>query len=178
MNLALKQLTDIAISQVGVHEEGGNNNGSKIREFQQATWLKPDSWAWCAAYVDWCLREWLHESEDACNALSIKTASEVDSWRCKDASAFGITKWAIKKGLYVTDEKEQALAGDIVVFDFSHCGIIIADQLPGKNYIETVEGNTNGKGLRDSLNGDGVWLKERKTNLVRNYIRIIKENIA
>lgn len=174
MNAPIKQLIDIALSQVGVREEGGNNNGAHIREFQQATWLKPDSWAWCAAFVDWCLREWLHNSNDACSYLGLKTSQDIDNWRNKDASAFGAIKWAQSKGLYITDEKEQAKAGDLVVFDFSHIGIVSEDQLPSKDYIQTIEGNTNGKGERDSVSGDGVWSKYRKTNLVKNYIRIIK----
>lgn len=170
----LKSFVDIAVSQIGIREEGGNNNGAQIREYQQATWLKPDSWAWCAAFVDWCLREWLHTSDEACKALGLDSAKEIEAWRNKDASAFGAIKWGQSKGLYITDEKEQAKAGDLVVFDFSHIGIVIEDQLPGKDYIVTVEGNTNGKGERDSVSGDGVWRKERKTSLVKNYIRILK----
>jgi len=35
-----------------------------------------------------------------------------------------------------------------------------------------VEGNTNGRGDRDSLFGDGVWKKTRKKTLVKDLIRI------
>lgn len=174
MNNLLKPFTGIAYSQVGVREDGGNNNGAQIREYQKATWLKPDSWAWCAAFVCWCLREWLDSSPESCSALGLRSSEDLDKWRLKDASAFGAVKWAQSKGLYVTDEKEPAMAGDLVVFDFSHIGIVVEDQLPGKDYIVTVEGNTNGKGERDSVSGDGVWRKERKTSLVKNYIRILK----
>ena len=73
----------------------------------------------------------------------------------------------------LVDRSIAAKAGDIVVFAFSHVGIVIEDQLPGKDYIVTVEGNTNGKGERDSVSGDGVWRKTRKTNLVKNYIRLL-----
>jgi len=173
MRAELKSLIELAESQVGIREEGGNNNGIHIREYQQATWLKPESWPWCAAFICWLLREWLHNSEDACKALGLENSKAIDAWRLKDASAFGATKWGQSKGLYVTDEKEPAKAGDIVVFDFSHVGIVIEDQLPGKDYIVTVEGNTNGKGERDSVSGDGVWRKTRKTNLVKNYIRLL-----
>jgi hypothetical protein len=38
------------------------------------------------------------------------------------------------------------------------------------NYIPTH--NTNGRGTRDSTSGDGVWLKTRRSSLVRNYVRI------
>jgi hypothetical protein len=56
-----------------------------------------------------------------------------------------------------------------VTFDFSHTGIVLEDD--GK-YIVTVEGNTNGKGDRDSESGDGVWRKIRRKTLAKNFIRI------
>ncbi len=163
----LEKLIQIAANQVGVHEDGGNNKGSKIVEYQLATWLKPEAWSWCSAFMCWCLKQWLNDPEVL---KEMKVIPEM--WRCKDASAFGWIKWAKLHGLHVTDEKEPAKAGDLVVFDFSHIGIVSADQLPGKDYIETIEGNTNGKGERDSTTGDGVFRKLRKVNLVRAYIRI------
>lgn len=171
MNPLIQKLVSIAQSQVGVKEEGGNNRGKHIVDYQAATWLEPGPWAWCAALQCWVLREWLKDAEVQKHlGLNALTAQ---NWRCKDASAFGWIKWAEKRGLYVTDEKEEAKAGDFVVFDFSHIGIVVEDQLPGKQYIVTVEGNTNGKGERDSESGDGVWTKNRSTNLVRAYIRIV-----
>lgn len=167
MKLAQK-LIDIASAQVGVHEEGGNNKGDEIVIYQKATWLPPAGWSWCSAFMCWCMQQWLSNPEVV---KELKVIPE--KWRCKDASAFGWIKWAKDHALYITDEKEMAKAGDIVVFDFSHIGLVIADQLPGKDYIETIEGNTNGKGDRDSITGDGVFKKYRKTNLVRAYIRII-----
>ena len=168
----LQPFIDIALSQVGVKEEGGNNQGAQIREYQKATWLAPAAWPWCAAFVAWCL--WLYLQKNP--IFLFQHRQGLNAFRCRDASAFGWIKWAKEKGLYVTDEKEPAKAGDIVVFDFSHIGIVVEDQLPGKNYIETVEGNTNNKGARDSESGDGVWRKTRSTSLVRNYIRLIKQD--
>lgn len=167
-----QKLVAIAEKQVGIREEGGNNNGIHIREYQQATWLRPDSWAWCAAFVDWCIREWLHDTEVAAR-LSLDTAKQADEWRPKTASAFDLMNWAKKHNIYVCDEQQPAMTGDIVIYDFSHCGIVRYDQLPSKDYIETIEGNTNGKGERDSVSGDGVWAKQRKVNTVRAYLRII-----
>jgi hypothetical protein len=172
MNPFTSSFLEIALAEVGTKEEGGNNLGRKVKEYQKATWLRPGAWPWCAAFVSWVMMKWTvkHESQ----LESFFGIEQISVWRCHDASAFGWIKWAKRNGLYVTDEKEQAKAGDIVVFDFSHIGIVIADQLPGKDYIETVEANTNGKGERDSESGDGVWKKLRKTNLVRAYIRLEK----
>lgn len=173
MNPLLQKLVDIASGQVGVKEEGGNNKGPFIRLYQGATWLQPGPWPWCAAFCAWVLREWLVKANGAIEAVGIKD-DETSGWRCQDASAFGWITWAKKRGLYVTDEKELAKAGDFVVFDFSHIGICVRDQQPGETVIHTIEGNTNVAGTRDSLTGDGVATKVRATNLVRAYIRILK----
>ncbi len=57
----LEKLIAIAESQVGVREIGGNNRGDKIREYQTATDLAPGAWPWCAAFTDWCIKEWLED---------------------------------------------------------------------------------------------------------------------
>ena len=165
----IDKFVQIALSKVGTREEGGNNKGASIIEFQKATWLKPDAWAWCAAFVAWCMLEWINSDSEAEIALND---------RCKDASAFGWIKWAEQHRLqvYMEDGTGQpavlAKRGDIIVFDFSHIGIVTADQLSMHDNIHTVEGNTNGKGERDSVTGDGVWEKVRSPLLTRAYIRL------
>ena len=57
----------------------------------------------------------------------------------------------------------------IAVFDFSHICFVKAP-IDAKSF-RTIEGNTNGRGDRDSVTGDGVWEKVRAKNLVRNFIR-------
>jgi hypothetical protein len=59
----LEKLIAIAAAQVGTKEVGGNNCGQQIREFQSATDFSPGPWAWCAAFVDWCIREWLKDAK-------------------------------------------------------------------------------------------------------------------
>jgi hypothetical protein len=63
----------------------------------------------------------------------------------------------------------MARPGDIVVFDFSHVGIVESES---GSHIVTLEGNTNGRGDRDSESGDGVWRKTRSKSIARNFIRI------
>jgi hypothetical protein len=58
-----------------------------------------------------------------------------------------------------------------VVFDFSHIGIVAEDSERGE--ITAIEGNTNGKGERDSESGDGVWRKYRARSLVKAFIRLV-----
>jgi len=73
----------------------------------------------------------------------------------------------------VPPESTLSKAGDFVVFDFSHIGLVIADQGSPVDEILTVEGNTNGRGERDSEAGDGVWKKKRKPGLTKSYIRLL-----
>ena len=160
-------LAQIAASEIGVREVGGNNNGARIREYQSATWLEPGPWPWCAGFTAWCLREWLLQPE---GHLYLGKHKAVE-WRCKDASAFGWEKWARLKRLQVLPETALAMSGDLVVFDFSHIGIVAVDQTPGRS-LETIEGNTDSMGQRDSESGDGVWRKTRKPSLVKSLIRL------
>lgn len=177
MNEAVKTLLEIAEKEVGTREGALNNTGKRIREYQAATWLKPGAWPWCAAFTCWALSEALKHS----HVLDIfgdnlkspgMTQQEANNYRCKDASAFGWEKWATKNGFALLSEKKLAKAGDFVVFDFSHIGIVAKDQAKLSDMIETIEGNTNGKGERDSATGDGVWRKKRDHALTRHYIRV------
>jgi len=168
---AVERFCNVAKSQVGVKEVGGNNCGTQIREFQTASWLKPGPWAWCAAFCCWTLKKW-GDNKDVLEYMKMDV-KQFESWRCKDASAFGWEKWARDKGLLVLPETKLAKAGDLVIFDFSHIGVVIKDQISIEAGIETVEGNTNGKGERDSVSGDGVWNKKRATSLTKCYVRIL-----
>lgn len=161
-------LVGIAESEVGTREQGGNNRGGRIIVYQSATWLAPDAWPWCAAFVCWCIKDWLNVPGVA-NALGV---GNTERWRPKTPGAFDFLNWAREKELKILPEKSETRAGDLVVFDFSHIGIVAEDAPRASQYIKTVEGNTNGKGQRDSLSGDGVWRKTRSRGLARSFIRI------
>ena len=165
----INKLIDIAQKEVGVREQGGNNRGSRIREYQLATSLKPGAWPWCAAFTSWCIREWLND-KDVVQWLNLQRMTP-EEWRPKTALAYGYTAWARQRPntTKIFTEKAGARLGDIVTFDFSHIGFVVADY---GNTIETIEGNTSDKGLRDSESGDGVWRKIRKKTLVKDLIRI------
>jgi hypothetical protein len=168
----LDKLVAIAKKELGTRESGGNNKGQRIEVYQQSTWLAPSPWPWCAAFTCWVLREWLN-NPDVRSALKLTDTASVERWRCLDASAFGWEKWAKGKKLQVLAENQLARRGDFVVFDFSHIGIVVADQKKLSDAIETIEGNTNNKGQRDSTSGDGVWEKKRTSSLTKSYIRIL-----
>jgi hypothetical protein len=163
------KLIQIATNEVGVLEHGGNNRGERIREYQSATNLAPAAWPWCAAYVDWCIREWI-EIPQVVTWLNLQRKSP-EEWRPKTALAYGLKSWALQRPntTDIFNETQRAQMGDIVTFDFSHVGFVVEDC---GSEIVTLEGNTNGKGDRDSTNGDGVWRKIRKKSLVKDLIRI------
>lgn len=154
-----RKLVQLAQKEIGVVESGGNNCGPKVKEYLSATWLEPGPWAWCAAFICWCVREWQRE---------ISSLPKFE--RPRTASAFDLINWAKKQGLLVLPEEAVVCASDLVIFDFSHCGIVSEDD-DGTDFIKTIEGNTNKKGDRDSESGDGVWEKKRSRSLVRSYIR-------
>jgi hypothetical protein len=161
----ISRLATIAESQVGVRESG-RNSGEAIRKYQQSTSLDPDRWPWCAAFVDWCIQEWLKDDEVvAWLGLKARTPEE---WRPKTALAYGFLNWSKERPntTKVIDRAEQARPGDIVMYTFSHVGIVVSDN---SKSIQTVEGNTNGEGSRE---GDGVYFKTRSRSLVRSYVRI------
>jgi hypothetical protein len=163
------KLLKIAEAEVGVRESGGNNSGRRIREYQTATNLKPASWPWCAAFVCYCIREWLNDPEVVA-WLGLKSSTP-ESWRPKTALAYGFYAWSKShpKTTLLFDETAQPEAGDIVMFDFSHVGFVVRKD---GDFIETIEGNTNTKGTRDSVSGDGVFRKIRHKSIVRNFLRI------
>lgn len=176
-----REIVDIAEREVGVREVGGNNQGPRVEVYQRMTWLHPAPWPWCAAFTCWVLAQALQTPAGAVTLSQLGTT--LGSFRCKDASAFGWIKWAKKHNLIVFDEHSDLhlpAAGDFVVFDFSHIGIVSRNFGQGATTAEpteihTIEGNTNGKGERDSQSGDGVWRKVRNINLVRAYIRVERE---
>ena len=57
----LARLVALARREIGTREAGGNNRGARVEEYQQATWLNPAPWPWCAAFTCWLLREWLRD---------------------------------------------------------------------------------------------------------------------
>jgi hypothetical protein len=57
--------------------------------------------------------------------------------------------------------------GDIVVFDFSHIGIVADGE---GDRIFTIEANTGATGSRD---GDGIFRKDRPREVARCFIRLL-----
>ena len=81
-----------ALNEIGVREVSGNAANPRIREYHSSTDLKAtsDEVAWCAAFVNWCLKE--------CGKLGTQKAN-----------ARSFLTWG-------TEVKENPMKGDVVVF--------------------------------------------------------------
>jgi len=158
----LSCLAAIAETQIGAQEDAAHTNrGAAIRKFQDATELAgTQGWPWCAAFVDWCVEQFILQFPNKIGVMP--------SERPRTASAFGWKAWAKKHGCEIFTEHSRAQRGDVVIFTFSHIGIVVANNL---GELETVEGNTNPAGGRD---GYGVFHRSRtpELKLVDSYIRL------
>jgi hypothetical protein len=165
----IDSLIAIAQAEVGVREVGGNNCGVRVREYQRATDLRPlGDWPWCAAFISWVIREWLNSHPEACRALGWKH-EEIEAKRPKTPGVFAYIDWARRFDQEILPPTSVPEPGMVAVFDFSHICFVKAPVPGGK--FKSIEGNTNGRGDRDSVTGDGVWEKVRPSNLVRKFIR-------
>lgn len=153
-----RALIAAAAAEVGVRESpAGSNRGPRVDEYQRADWLKGEGYAWCAAFVCWCVA---------------RAAGEKPSFTLPlTAGAWDFEQWARGKygpvpGWRIIGDQEPIRTGDIVIFTFSHIGIAETDEISGT--IETIEGNTNSAGSRE---GDGVYRKTRRRSQIRSALR-------
>lgn len=161
-------LARIAESQVGKQEQGGNNLGPDVVEYQKATNLPPGSWPWCAAFVCWCV--W----------LAIRTLGLSPLWkRPTTALAYGLEDWATRTAgawCVITSVANRPdtwpRRGDIVTFTWSHTGIVTGYD-PQTKKLQTSEGNAGLKKTRDTPSGDGVVAKDQHIANVRRLIRYV-----
>jgi len=174
-NEFVETLVYTAFNEIGVREET-KNAGTRIREYQTATTLGEGVYPWCAAFVSWCLKRTLESPQIEKllrNQGILRPEVSTRTWRCRSARAFDWVPWARKNNLQVI-ENAVALArkGDIIVYDFSHIGIVAIDQLASEHHVVAIEGNTNYKGLRD---GDGVYARHRPADpsIITAYIRVL-----
>lgn len=143
----------VALGEIshGVREEGGNNEGPRIREYLMNT--DPPihvSAPWCAAAVQY----W---ADVACRGLGVP--NPLDEVR-REAYVQDYRAWAIGRGALVSEV--DAEPGDLVLYDFrgirwDHIGILLSPVEAGA--FRAVEGNTSDASQRD---GDAVAVKGRR----------------
>jgi hypothetical protein len=158
-------LADIAGPYVGATEAAGNRMGDdqRMREIFEADDLAnkdgtTDGYAWCCAFVSVCVQRLLAMSPSYPGVRAPRVAS-VQLFR---------TRWAPDQRclIFAPGGPHAPHKGDIVVFTFSHIGIV---EGTGAGSIQTIEGNTNEQGSRE---GTTCRRKHRALAQVRCFIRL------
>lgn len=157
VNAALKE------AQAHVREEGGNNTGPRVRDYQASTSLTGTGWPWCAAFVNWCF------------AQAGRPLDELH----RSASVGFLQSYASQEGWLVTDPQR----GDIFAYESAadsdswpdHTGLVL-QALPDGS-LRTVEGNTSGSSIAE---GDGVYVKTRPASFAARckYIRVPGDKVT
>jgi hypothetical protein len=133
-----QELLSIFISQLGIRELTGNNDGKEVEMYLHAVGLKKGP-PWCAAFVSWGYLQ-----------VGIRAAR----------SAWSPDWFPVKRVIWKQGRGEQPQPCDVFGIYFpdkkriAHVGIV---EQWGESVL-TIEGNTNDAGSRE---GDGVYRKRR-----------------
>ena len=137
----------LAEADRGVREEGGNNEGERIREYLRGAGITVAA-AWCAAFVDYCFEAVARDMKLPNPLEPVKLEAYVEDY------AVQLSDLAVDASLVEP--------GDLVCFSFGgsrwdHIGIVL--EAPNSDgHFRTVEGNTSDENQRE---GDAVALKRR-----------------
>lgn len=156
----------------------GSNSGPQIAKFFAADNYDPEGgkdtgYAWCAAAVDYWVQTWLARCEEA-KRLFGKVQPP------RTAAAFGLQTWGeaqkgavlVIKGALLRSRTERVYPGDIIIFEFSHCGIAKTASKDG--FFTCIEGNTDSQGSRE---GWQVARRIRGLSSVRALVRFVPKGV-
>lgn len=134
-------LQTVYTAQIGVREKTGKNDGVQVEAYLKTVGL-PKGYAWCAAFVKWCLLQ---------SGITTKTNGAAASFHSSQRLVFFKNKFL-----------REPQPGDVFTLYYPHLGRIghtgFYDGRLNAHIYYTVEGNTNGAGSRE---GDGVYRKYR-----------------
>ena len=114
---------------------------------------------WCAAFVSLCVQQLCKQTPYYASLVPPREAS---------VSRF-LHVWAKHQKCLIFTPSSQVfkpIKGDIVVFTFSHIGIVESGE---SSLITTIEGNTNDAGSREGVK---VARKKRPNSIIRTFIRL------
>lgn len=138
-------------------------NDARLREIFEADDLvnkdgTTDGYAWCCAFVSVCIQR-LFAMSPMFPTVSAPRVASVHVFR---------TRWAPEQGclIFPPSAPHAPHKGDVVVFTFSHIGIV---ESTGPGAIQTIEGNTNEQGSRE---GTTCRRKQRALAQIRCFIRM------
>ncbi|HEX2868734.1 MAG TPA: CHAP domain-containing protein [Ignavibacteriales bacterium] len=145
----------IAQSFVGVKEKTGHNDGPEVEMFLKSVGLGK-GYAWCAAFVSYCLDKARVEFPKIRSAIA-RSFETKESIKAIDVL---LGKKKVKDGSIVVWRKGSGLQG--------HTAFVTHwDRDKG----ETIEGNTSSGASGSQRDGDGVYKRKRKIEPA-NYFRI------
>jgi hypothetical protein len=151
-----QKATTAYLSQVGVRERTGRNDGVEVEAYLRSVGLGK-GYPWCAAFTNWCLLQ---------AGGTPPKSGYVPVWFPKD-------KIVYRQGKEVS---RMPLRGDTFGIYFRNMGRLahigfVHTWGEGK-YVTTIEGNTGPDGGRD---GDGVYRKYRLKSQVHSVSNWINE---
>lgn len=141
----------VYMSQVGVREATGNNDGKDVEKYLRSV-KTPKGSAWCAAFVKWCFDE-----------SGVRTT--ITAWSPTAHNRYNIV-------YSNSSQVKEIQRGDVFTLYYpklkriGHTGFV--RRKFGMNSLETVEGNTNSAGSRE---GDGVYIKIRPKSSIYSITR-------
>ncbi len=139
-----ERLLQVASKYIGTKEEGGDNKGAQVEEFQKAVDDKALCESWCMAFVQFCIKQ--------VEKLTGEESRLASSEHC-------LTVWnGTPKDLRVSSPEP----GCVVIWRHGdstsgHTGIVVS---VSPDSFVTIEGNT-GPGAGVVREGDGVYQKTR-----------------
>lgn len=155
----MSSLASIAARDLGLSESPrGSNKGAQIQKFFDADDLdEKNGYPWCAAAVSFWVQTYFKE-----NGITFAKAPKL-------ASVYLFSEWADKQGLVV--RKGNPKPDDIVIFTFSHIGVVESVSAGG---FTSIEGNTNDDGSRE---GYEVARRDRKLSDAKLFITLKKKTL-
>ena len=133
---------EIAVSYLGVHEQGGNNTGPEVDQYLASVGLSP-GYAWCAAFLYFCFRQ-------AIQRRPINLAPGVDYFPPPNPcprTGSALKLWKLSDMAW---RDSNPAPGALYILDhgkgLGHAGIVETSDNTG--VLTEISGNTNAAGSR------------------------------
>lgn len=147
------KLQEIYTSFIGIREKTGNNDGPEVEMFLRSVGLGK-GYAWCAAFVKYCMLEAGIKSAEKMNGMALSCENKKNM--------------VFQKGIHL----KEAMPGDVFTLYYARLGRIghtgFFDKEINSSIFESVEGNTNNQNSRE---GDGVYRRKRSYNATYSISR-------
>jgi uncharacterized protein (TIGR02594 family) len=148
------RMVQLAQGEVGVSETGGNNDGSRIREYRSATAGAENSpGPWCSYFVSW---------------LAKNAGAPVGAGGNGTGYVPTLEAWGKQQGRYQDfSAGARPQPGDIVIFDWGRDGVAdhtgIVEHVDADGAIHTIEGNSSDRVQRQTY--------AATTNDIKGFVR-------